>query len=105
MYLGEAFSSENLEEGYSIDSSCDTNVSRYFISDRCLSSASKPDSNCLKPFAPANWRGRPSTRKEKEKAVCIPGQSGPDDPTGNTPAHATLQLELRNHGIERSRQA
>ncbi|PIO96065.1 hypothetical protein CBI55_00890 [Pseudomonas syringae] len=34
MYLGEAFSLENLEEGYSIDSSCDANVSRYFKFDQ-----------------------------------------------------------------------
>lgn len=66
MYLGEAFSLENLEEGYSIDSSCDTNVSRYFMSDRCLSSASKPDSNCLKPFAPPQT-GKVDHQQEKNK--------------------------------------
>ncbi|TFZ36079.1 hypothetical protein EWW49_17695 [Pseudomonas syringae] len=86
MCSGEAFSSENLEEGYSIDSSCDTNVSRYFISDRCLFQRPSRIQTVSSALPTANWQGRPSTRKEQEKAVCIPGQSGPDDQTGNTPA-------------------
>ncbi|QED84767.1 hypothetical protein PSYTB_14325 [Pseudomonas amygdali pv. tabaci str. ATCC 11528] len=79
MCRDEAFSSENLEEGYSIDSSCDRNVSRYFTSDRCLSSAFKPESNYLKRFAPANWRGEPVERTRTRYAACIPG---PDNQTG-----------------------
>ncbi|NAO52033.1 hypothetical protein PsP108CL_06905 [Pseudomonas syringae] len=85
MYLGEAFSSENLEEGYSIDSSCDTNVSRYFKSGDCLVFNTAARLKSASSESPQKLTR--STRKQG-KAVCIPGPNGPDDQTGNTPAKA-----------------
>ncbi|QGG76294.1 hypothetical protein N028_13320 [Pseudomonas syringae USA011] len=57
---------ENLEEGYSIDSVCDTNVSRYFASGRYSSSASRPDSNHSHALRPRKLT-RSTLKQEKSK--------------------------------------
>ncbi len=60
----------------------------------------------LKRVDSANSLGRPvdsrqETNQGKQRVFPVKLSN---DRTGNTPAHATLQLELRNHGVERSRQ-
>ncbi|PBP48590.1 hypothetical protein CCL11_06850 [Pseudomonas syringae] len=57
---------ENLEEGYSIDSVCDTNVSRYFASGRYSSSASRPDSYHSRALRPSKL-ARSTRKQEKSK--------------------------------------
>ncbi|QHF08393.1 hypothetical protein N026_13165 [Pseudomonas syringae UB303] len=57
---------ENLEEGYSIDSVCDTNVSRYFASGRYSCSTSRPDSNHSQALRPRKL-ARSTRKQEKSK--------------------------------------